>query len=197
MKKYLMIISVIALPFTSNAEHIHTKDCNHSSGYYAKFDYGLQDGLNGGNNASEYGLTVGKKLNDVFSAEVKTRLKVKDNSTDNDQRAEIALIASKKIMGPVSLYTRGGAGFKMTRNKSHEYWHIEPGLKYKLSDKWSIKGGVRFRDSFDSIYEQSDITYKAGISYKLDKNNNIGIGSKFKRGDSQYNAIGVSYKVNF
>jgi len=197
MKKYLMIISVVALPFTSNAEHIHTKDCNHSSGYYAKFGYGLQDGLNGGNNASEYGLTVGKKLNDVFSAEVKTRLKVKDNSTDNDQRAEIALIASKKIMGPVSLYTRGGAGFKMTRNKSHEYWHIEPGLKYKLSDKWSIKGGVRFRDSFDSIYEQSDITYKAGISYKLNKNNSIGVGSKFKRGDSQYNAIGVSYKVNF
>jgi len=197
MKKYLMIISVVALPFTSNAEHIHTKDCNHSSGYYAKFGYGLQDGLNGGNNASEYGLTVGKKLNDVFSAEVKTRLKVKDGSTDNDQRAEFALIASKKIMGPVSLYTRGGAGFKLTRNKSHEYWHIEPGLKYKLSDKWSIKGGVRFRDSFDSIYEQSDITYKAGISYKLDKNNNIGVGSKFKRGDSQYNAIGVSYKVNF
>ena len=192
-----MIISVVALPFTSNAEHIHTKDCNHSSGYYAKFGYGLQDGLNGGNNASEYGLTVGKKLNDVFSAEVKTRLKVKDNSTDSDQRAEIALIASKKIMGPVSLYTRGGAGFKMTRNKSHEYWHIEPGLKYKLSDKWSIKGGVRFRDSFDSIYEQSDITYKAGISYKLNKNNSIGVGSKFKRGDSQYNAIGVSYKVNF
>tara|TARA_B100000902_G_scaffold91805_1_gene95275 strand:- start:1504 stop:2097 length:594 start_codon:yes stop_codon:yes gene_type:complete len=197
MKKYLMILSVVALPFTSNAEHIHTKDCNHSSGYYAKFGYGLQDGLNGGNNASEYGLTVGKKLNDVFSAEVKTRLKVKDSSTDNDQRAEIALIASKKIMGPVSLYTRGGAGFKMTRNKSHEYWHIEPGLKYNLSNKWSIKGGVRFRDSFDSIYEQTDVTYKAGVSYKLDKNNSIGVGSKFKRGDSQYNAIGVSYKVNF
>ena len=186
MKKYLMIASVIALPFTASAD-----------GYYAKLGYGLQDGLNGGNNASEYGLTVGKKLNDVFSAEVKTRLKVKAGSTDNDQRAEFALIASKKIMGPVSLYTRGGAGFKFTRNKSHEYWHIEPGLKYKLSNKWSIKGGVRFRDSFDSIYEQSDITYKAGISYKLDKNNNIGVGSKFKRGDSQYNAIGVSYKVNF
>ena len=33
-----------------------------------KLGYGLQDGLNGGNNGlSEYGLTVGKKLNDVFS----------------------------------------------------------------------------------------------------------------------------------
>ena len=32
--------------------YIHTKDCNHSSGYYAKFGYGLQDGLNGGNNLS-------------------------------------------------------------------------------------------------------------------------------------------------
>ena len=197
IKKCLIIASVIALPFTSNAEHIHTKDCNHSRGYYAKLGYGLQDGLNGGSNASEYGLTVGKKLNDVFSAEIKTRLKVKDSSTSNDQRAEFALIGSKKVYGKLSMYTRGGAGYKLTRDKSHEYWHIEPGLKYKLNDVWSIKGGVRFRDSFDSIYEQSDITYKAGISYKLDKNNSIGIGSKFKRGDSQYNAIGVSYKVNF
>ena len=38
---------------------------------------------------------------------------------------------------------------------------------------------------------------KIGISYKLDKNSSIGIGSKFKRGDSQYNSIGISYKVNF
>ena len=37
----------------------------------------------------------------------------------------------------------------------------------------------------------------SGISYKLDKNSSIGIGSKFKRGDSQYNSIGISYKVNF
>jgi len=163
IKKCLIIASVIALPFTSNAEHIHTKDCNHSRGYYAKFGYGLQDGLNGGSNASEYGLTVGKKLNDVFSAEIKTRLKVKDSSTSNDQRAEFALISSKKVYGKLSMYIRGGAGYKFTRDKSHEYWHIEPGLKYKLNDVWSIKGGVRFRDSFDSIYEQSDTTYKAGI----------------------------------
>ena len=118
-----MILSIIALPFTASAD-----------GYYAKLGYGLQDGLNGGNNASEYGLTVGKKLNDLFSAEIKTRLKVKDGSTGNDQRAEFALIGSKKIMGPVSLYARGGAGYKLTRDKSHEYWHIEPGLKYKLNE---------------------------------------------------------------
>ena len=47
MKKYLMIISVVAA-FTQYM-HYHTR-CNHSSGYYAKFGYGLQDGLNGGNN---------------------------------------------------------------------------------------------------------------------------------------------------
>ena len=36
-----------------------------------------------------------------------------------------------------------------------------------------------------------------GGQAKLDKNNSISIGSKFKRGDSQYNSIGISYKVNF
>ena len=57
--------------------------------------------------------------------------------------------------------------YKLTRDKSHEYWHIKIGLKYKLNDVWSVKGGVRFRDSFDSIYEQSDITYKEGYLINL------------------------------
>ena len=196
---FLIIVLSIALGVSkANAsEHIHTKDCNHSIGYYTKFGYGLQDGLNGSKNASEYGLTIGKKLNDVFSAEIKTRLKIKDSSTSNDQRAEFAFIASDKVIGNIKMYTRVGAGRKFVRNKDYGYWHIEPGLKFKLSKQWSLKTGVRFRDSFDTSHHQSDTTYKAGISYRLNSNHSIGLGSKFKRGDSQYNSLGISYKINF
>lgn len=164
---------------------------------YIKFGMGQQDGLNGSNDAKEYGLTVGRKLNDFFAAEVKTRTKLKDQSTGNDQRAEFALIGSVKLHDRIKMYTRAGAGRKFTRNKDHGYWHAEPGFSFKLTDTWSFKTGVRFRDSFDPIYEQSDITYKFGFSKKLNDNNSISINSKFKRGDSQYNSIGIGYKYKF
>tara|TARA_A100001515_G_scaffold44314_1_gene34885 strand:- start:261 stop:818 length:558 start_codon:yes stop_codon:yes gene_type:complete len=164
---------------------------------YIKFGMGQQDGLNGSNDAKEYGLTVGRKLNDFFAAEVKTRTKLKDQSTGNDQRAEFALIGSVKLHDRIKMYTRAGAGRKFTRNKDHGYWHAEPGFSFKLTDTWSFKTGIRFRDSFDPIYEQSDITYKFGFGYKIDDQNSLSIGSKIKRGDSQYNSIGIGYKYKF
>ena len=164
---------------------------------YIKFGMGQQDGLNGSNDAKEYGLTVGRKLNDFFAAEVKTRTKLKDQSTGNDQRAEFALIGSVKLHDRIKMYTRAGAGRKFTRNKGHGYWHAGPRFSFKLTDTWSFKTGIRFRDSFDPIYEQSDITYKFGFSKKLNDNNSISINSKFKRGDSQYNSIGIGYKYKF
>ena len=45
---------------------------------YIKFGMGQQDGLNGGKDAKEYGLTVGKKFNDFFAGEIKTRTKIKE-----------------------------------------------------------------------------------------------------------------------
>jgi len=159
---------------------------------YIGLGMGVQDGLNSSKDAKEYSLKVGKKLNDFFAAEIKTRTKIKDNSTSNDQRAEFAIIGSLE-----NFYLRVGSGLKFSRDSDHGYWHAEPGVKFNLTDTWSFKTGIRFRDSFDPIYQQSDITYKFGFSKKLNDNNSISINSKFKRGDSQYNSIGVGYKYNF
>ena len=45
---------------------------------YIGLGMGIQDGLNGGKDAKEYGLTVGKKFNDFFTGEIKTRTKIKE-----------------------------------------------------------------------------------------------------------------------
>ena len=55
--KYIIPVLVLLLSFP-----LQSKDG------YIKFGMGQQDGLNGGNDAKEYGLTVGKKLNDLFAA---------------------------------------------------------------------------------------------------------------------------------
>ena len=149
---------------------------------YVGISMGIQDGLNGGKDAKEYGLKVGKKLNDIFTAEIKTRTKLKDNSTSNDQRAEVAMIGKLKLNNEFSLYTRAGSGMKFVRNADYGYWTIEPGVNYKLNNNWSIK---------------TDTTYKVSVSYKLNDNNSVSLGTKIKRGDSQYNALGIGYKISF
>tara|TARA_R100001463_G_scaffold48501_1_gene97699 strand:+ start:122 stop:685 length:564 start_codon:yes stop_codon:yes gene_type:complete len=187
MKKLIIIISFI-LSLTKSLE---------SKDMYVGINMGIQDGLNGGKNSKEYGLKVGKKLNDTFTAEIKTRTKLKDSSTSNDQRAEVAMIGNLKLNNEFSLYTRAGSGMKFVRDADYGYWTIEPGVNYKLNNKWSLKTGVRFRDSFNTSHNQTDTTYKVSVSYKLNDNNSVSLGTKIKRGDSQYNALGIGYKISF
>ena len=71
-------------------------------------------------------------------------------------------------------------------------------MKYKIDDKWSIKGGIRFRDAFDTDQHRDYTeTFKAGIGYKLTEDKTLSIGFKRKVGDSEYNAIGVGYGISF
>ena len=189
MKKLIIIIVIFFIMLLSKS--LAAKDM------YVGISMGIQDGLNGGKDAKEYGLKVGKKLNDIFTAEIKTRTKLKDNSTSNDQRAEVAMIGKLKLNNEFSLYTRAGSGMKFVRNADYGYWTIEPGVNYKLNNNWSIKTGVRFRDSFDTSHNQTDTTYKVSVSYKLNDNNSVSLGTKIKRGDSQYNALGIGYKISF
>ena len=161
--KYIIPVLVLCLSFP-----LQSKDG------YIKFGMGQQDGLNGGNDAKEYGLTVGKKLNDFFAAEVKTRTKLKDQSTGNDQRAEFALIGSVKLHDRIKMYTRAGAGRKFTRNKDHGYWHAEPGFSFKLTDGKiiNIDNKGNFNLGFkETTYELSKVKSKTRKYNKLSERN--------------------------
>ena len=165
--------------------------------YYGKISTGQQNGKDGGQDATEGGFTLGLKLNSNFSAEFKASHKQKDNKGFST-RIGVGIIGKVKLFDNLSAYMRVGAGNKNTNIKTFNFWAITPGLKYKIDVKWSIKGGVRFRDAFDTDkYRDYTKTYKIGIGYKLAKDTSISIGFKRKVDDSEYNAIGLGYGVSF
>jgi len=185
MKK---IILIFLLLITSN---IMAED------YYAKISLGQQNGQDGEQDAIEGGGVLGLKLNSNISTEIKAMHKQKDHNGFGT-RISAAIIGKVKLLDDLSVNMRVAAGNKKTNTSTFNFWAITPSLKYKIDDKWSIKGGVRFRDAFDSDkYRDYTKTYKAGIGYKLSKDTSVSIGIKRKVGDSEYNAIGLGYGVSF
>jgi len=185
MKK---IILIVLLLMTGN---IMAED------YYAKISLGQQNGKDGQQDATGGGFVLGLKLNSNVSTEIKVEHKQKDNKGFGT-RISTAIIGKVKLLDNLSAYTRVGAGNKKTDTNTFNFWAITPGLKYKIDDKWSIKGGVRFRDAFDTDkYRDYTKTFQAGVGYKLTESRSLSIGFKRKVGDSEYNAISVGYGISF
>jgi len=165
--------------------------------YYAQISLGQQDGKDGQQDATEGGFVLGLKLNSNFSTEIKVTHKQKDNKGFST-RIGAAILGKVKLLDNLSAYMRVGAGNKKTNTNTFNFWVITPGLKYKIDDKWSIKGGVRFRDAFDTDQHRDYTkTFKVGIGYKFTENKSLSIGFKRKVGDSEYNAISVGYGIGF
>ena len=185
MKKIILIILLLM------TKEIMAED------YYGKISLGQQNGKDGGQDATEGGFVLGLKWNSNVSSEFKAVHKQKDTKGFST-RIGAGIIGKIKLSDNLSAYTRVGAGNKKTNTKTFNFWAITPGLKYKIDDKWSIKGGVRFRDAFDTDkYRDYTKTYKAGVGYKLSKETSLSIGFKRKVGDSEYNAIGLGYGISF
>jgi len=165
--------------------------------YYGKISFGEQNGKDGKQDAIEGGFKLGVKFNGNVSAEIKATHKQNDTKGFST-RIGAGIIGKVKLFDNLSAYTRVGAGNKKTNTKTFNFWIITPGLKYKIDDKWSIKGGLRFRDAFDTDrHRDYTKTFKVGIGYKLNQSRSLSIGLKRKIGDSEYSAIGLGYGVSF
>ena len=185
MKKFILIMMLLT------SKNIIAQD------YYGKIFFGQQNGKDGKQDATEGGFTLGLKFNSNISTEIKATHK-QNNTKGFSTRIGVGIIGKVKLFDDLSAYTRVGSGNKKTNTKIFNFWAITPGLKYKINDKWSLKGGVRFRDAFDTDkYRDYTKTYKVGLGYKLTEWRSLSIGFKRKVGDSEYNAIGIGYGLSF
>ena len=58
-------------------------------------------------------------------------------------------------------------GQKFVKDDDFGYWVVTPGVKYKINQDWSVGTSVRFRNSYDTSYNQSDRTYAVKLGYKV------------------------------
>lgn len=169
------------------------------TGHYFGIKFETQNGQNGTIDANTYGLVFGKHINSWLDGEIAARISDQDQAghNDNNTRAEVALIPKYKLTEDLTLFTRGGVGYRADGSDNNSYWTVEPGVKYALTSKVGLTTSVRFRDAFDTDNNQSDRTYKVGASYSLTDDTSIETAYRWKRGDGEYNAIGVGLKYEF
>ena len=166
-----------------------------AEGNYASIKFETRNGLNGTQDANAYSLTVGQNVNKYLDAEVYARVKSNDDDTNNT-RTELALVA-KDTYGAFTPYVRGAVGEKFDGSDNHSYWSVEPGVKVALTQDWSVKAGLRFRDAFTTSNNDSTRTYRLGTEYAITKTASLSAGVDLQRGDSDYNTIGLGYNVKF
>jgi opacity protein-like surface antigen len=93
-------------------------------------------------------------------------------------------------------YIRTALGAK-SQNDSHLYYSLEPGLRWKLSDKVIVKTGYRYRDAFNN--DKNDMTHTAriGAEYALTDTQSITAGYDRSFGDSEFNGLSAGYAIKF
>lgn len=187
-----LILSAVLLLTTTMAQAD-----NHSFGGYASVKIEARNGKSGTDDATAYGLTLGKSVNKWLDAEVYARIKDNDNDTNNT-RGELATIGKLPIAGTnFSLYTRGALGQKFDGAGSDAYWSVEPGVKYALDPRLNLKAGLRFRDAFSDSANDLTRTYRIGAEFALTQTSTLSAGVDIQRGHSDYNTVGIGYSIKF
>ena len=166
--------------------------------YYASFTAGLRDRVDGEDNSSTMAITLGKKLNQNFSAEIFTRYLWKnDQNNTNNTRIEGAIRGELPVTPKFSLVERVAIGEKMMGQYTGAYWSSETGVTYKFTDKLKLGTSYRYRTEFDNTLV--DTTYSPRVSawYAIDSTSTIFGFVERERGDRDQNNITVGYSIKF
>ena len=154
MKKILAVLAaVMCLNSVAHAEEYKN---------FIKFDYADDLWDNGGHWQGIH-TVIGHSFNNNVAVDFKQESMFSSTSA-NMTRDEVGAVLS---YGMFSLRT--GLGEKTKSGVSNSYYTVEPSVKYKINDDWSVKATYRYRDAIrESIKDNTD-TWRLGLQYEINK----------------------------
>ena len=167
--------------------------CHEANADKKGYFYGIKFDHKNSANANTFGVDYGKHVYDWLD------IKVSTNHTDkkDTSRLEIGPKFKYKINENLSSSLHLATGQKFVKDDDFGYWVMTPEVKYKINQDWSVGSSIRFRDSYDAKLEQNDTTYSIKLDTKLFQDYTLSTRYRMKRGDSEYNAIGIGLKYEF
>ena len=165
----------------------------------ARIEWQDADGVDGSPNQQSIVLGVKESFTKYFAGDVGiTSTSNNSNGGIGSTRAEIGGTGSYPVAGPFGVYTRLGIGQKYTSTKNFGYYSVEPGVTADIGYGFNAKIGYRFRDAFDANNNvDTTRTWRAGLDYSINKDNAIGVGYDYVRGDTNQNVWKVNYTRGF
>lgn len=195
MKKVILAILLTLAPTLILADK--QGKITQKQGYFVGLRLAHQD-AKGGTDSNTYGIKFGKHMYDWLDLSISTRLKDKQApSNSNDTRWETGAKLKHKLSQDWSTSLYLGTGEKFTDDDNYSYWAVTPGIKYKLNSDWAVGTSVRWRNSYNPSHEQQDTTYAVKLGYQFGPNTVLDTRYRIKRGDSDYNELGLGLTFDF
>ena len=192
MKK---LIAIIALAFAGTA-------FAGGAGVVMEYDYDHGEGKDSGKNSNSVSIAPYYKFGDNWTADIKLDTS-RDIGQTNGKNKEIkdSLMArirkDWKVTEDIKLGVRLGIGERFTQASDYSFYTIEPIAYYYITPDWNVNALYRYRNSFDQTKNYQTDTYKIGTSYKVTKEDEIGVKYVSKYGDSRSNGVEFTYARGF
>ena len=180
-KWHLLLIGLVVFSVYSSAR---------AADYYTKIKIGVEDFATKSDGMTKFGIDIGKRVYNNLDIELTSRTKF-NHSGGHGAKIGIRFITHYK-----PLYAKVAVGKKYTDNNLG-YYSIEGGVEYKIGDRWKTNTGIRFRNAFDTKYNQKTHTFKTGIGYRITDAMGIGVSYDMKRGDSNEDSYGLGLRFKF
>jgi len=165
--------------------------------YFSEIRFEDRSGRNSLFDSETYGIAYGKYINPNFEVDIFTRKKYPHSGISNS-RVEIGAKYKNKLNDSLSYFSRVAVGKKYLHANNYSYWNIENGFKLNVSKKLDGVVSLRFRESFNQEkWNEFDRTYKMGLIYKISDVYSFTTNFNHARGESQFDSIGLNFKVNF
>lgn len=167
-----------------------------SADYFSEIRFEDRAGRNSLSDSETYGIAFGKYINPNFEVDIFTRKKYPHSGISNS-RIEIGTKYKNKLNENLNFFSRVAIGKKYFHADNYSYWNIENGLKLNISKKFDGVISLRFRESFNQDkWNEFDRTYKLGLIYKISDVYSLTTNFNHARGESQFDSIGLNFKVN-
>ena len=161
-----------------------------ASDYYTEIKVGVEDFATKSDGMTKFGIDIGKRVYNNLDIELTSRTKF-NHSGGHGAKIGIRFITHYK-----PLYAKVAVGKKYTNNNLG-YYSIEGGVEYKIADRWKTSTGIRFRNAFDTKYNQKTHTFKTGIGYRITDAMGIGVSYDMERGHSNEDSYGLGLRFKF
>ena len=137
-------------------------------------------------------ITTGHKLANNFQIDMSAQYREQNgNNTNPSTRLELGALPNNE-----NVYLRAALGVKSDTD-SHLYYSLEPGIKWKLTDKLAARTGYRYRSAFSDNQKDTTNTIRIGAEYALTDTQSITAGYDRSFGDSEFNGLSAGYAIKF
>lgn len=141
-----------------------------------------------------------RKLTDHITWDLGEEFRTEKLNSDDGKsttRMETGLAYQLPITHDISVYTRGGIGYKFTTTDDNTYYSVEPGVKFQVTQPLNLRMTWRYRDSFNDKINDQTHTVRFGAEYALDKESVIIANIDRFYGDSEAIGYTVGYVHKF